>query len=560
MTTAATVPIFSPDGTLGDIPADQLTMAAKAGAKPGVHIIAPDGSPGVVPADRMRDAVQAGAKIVPIQDQPIQHPGFWVTLGSDLGGMAKGAWHAAVDPLTDTHEDLVRKLHEEQASDQAAQNSPERQAHGALYRNVTVPAAEAIGVNVPGMEKSAAEGDVSGVMGHAAAPVAAAAITHGVVKGAGALGEAIESPAGQATGAAVKAAAKKLPFAAVRRIPYVGNVAADVYEAGAEAAAKARGTAAGPELDATGENKPFAGEPPPKPQPVLDATGENKSFAGGMDEYVPPKAKAPRTIVTDPATGRPEFSDVVAAKQQAAATVQPTAVQQPPAAAQAAPVETKPAPTETPAAQAAPKAAPTETAPGPAADNLLNRLKTNAAQIAKEEKSAPGSADEDLTQQLQDSLAIVRARKAAAAAGKTPGGASSAGGDLNGIFQRLVKGEAGQAGLPGSVTNADEGIADIQNRPVLSQKSGQVPAHGFLNKVGATWQSVLKTPRDLDSVSYHQQQIAQNGPPNVELHVDEGGNVIGAQGRHRALAAMQLGGPNAPVNVTIFKHPYENPE
>jgi hypothetical protein len=53
-------------------------------------------------------------------------------------------------------------------------------------------------------------------------------------------------------------------------------------------------------LDATSENKPFAGgldEPPP--QKILDATGENRTpFAGGMDEALPPKkpaqsAKAP---------------------------------------------------------------------------------------------------------------------------------------------------------------------------------------------------------------------------------------------------------------------------
>jgi hypothetical protein len=178
----STVPIFAPDGTLGDIPPGQLAAAVKAGAKPGVHIVAPDGSRGVIPADRTQDAVRSGAKLEPLQDQPIQHPGFWVTLGSDLGGMAKGAWHAAVDPLTDTHEDLVRKLHDEQSSDAAADNSPERQAHGAFYRNVTVPTAEAVGVNVPGMEQSAAQGDVGGVAGHAAAPLVATAATEGAVR------------------------------------------------------------------------------------------------------------------------------------------------------------------------------------------------------------------------------------------------------------------------------------------------------------------------------------------------------------------------------------------
>lgn len=202
---------------------------------------------------------------------------------------------------------------------------------------------------------------------------------------------------------AVRAAAAELPRAAVRRIPYVGKVASDVYDA-----AKAAKTVPepAPELDATAENKPFAGEPAPKPAKPLDATGENKPFAGGMDEYTPPKPKASRTIVRDPQTGRPEFSDVVAAKQQAAT-----------------PVETPAPQTETPAAQPLAKGTPAET-PGPAADDLMSRLKANAAQIAKEEQTAPGSADEDLTKQLEDSLAMVRARKAAQAGGKSSGGAS----------------------------------------------------------------------------------------------------------------------------------------
>jgi hypothetical protein len=66
-------------------------------------------------------------------------PGVLSTLGSDLAGAAKGAWHAAVDPLTETHEDLVNKLHQEQASDAAETNSPERRAHGAFYRSILAP-------------------------------------------------------------------------------------------------------------------------------------------------------------------------------------------------------------------------------------------------------------------------------------------------------------------------------------------------------------------------------------------------------------------------------------
>ena len=121
------------------------------------------------------------------------------------------------------------------------------------------------------------------------------------------------------------------------------------------------------------------------------------------------------------------------------------------------------------------------------------------------------------------------------------------------------RGVAGQAGAPGAVTDADEGIADIQNRPVLNTLTREIPARGYLNGIGADENSVLKTQGDLDSVFYHRQQIAKNGTPNVELHVDEGNNIIGANGRHRALAAIQQGGPDAKVNLTIFRHPDQTP-
>lgn len=182
MSTPNLVPVFSPDGTLGDIPYERLKDALTAGAKPGVTVKSPDGKLGVIPADRVPDAAKAGATVVPFEQQETQHPGFWHSLYSDVSGAASGLYHAAVDPLTETHEDLVKKLHAEQAQE-AAPESPERAAHGALYRKLAVPAAEAVGVNVPAMEQSAAEGDPAGVMGHAAAPLAVAAATEGLARG-----------------------------------------------------------------------------------------------------------------------------------------------------------------------------------------------------------------------------------------------------------------------------------------------------------------------------------------------------------------------------------------
>jgi len=87
-------------------------------------------------------------------------------------------------------------------------------------------------------------------------------------------------------------------------------------------------------LDATSENKPYAGSPQPK-ESELDATGENKPFAGGMDEPLPPKkpaqstkSAAPRTIVVDPQTGAPGFSDVVAANSPESTDLHMTAFDQ----------------------------------------------------------------------------------------------------------------------------------------------------------------------------------------------------------------------------------------
>jgi len=176
---------------------------------------------------------------------------------------------------------------------------------------------------------------------------------------------------------------------ALRVAQKAGKIASKLTEeAPAEAAA---------ELDATGENRDYAGEPARKPAKELDATSENKPFAGGMDEHTgarpAPKAAPraataqplqqsaalgkipPRTIVLDPATGAPEFSDVIAARQQVAAAAPPEA-----------------------------------TAP-PAADPILERLRQYASQP---EEAAVPAPEEDLTDLLQKSLDAVRARKMAA--------------------------------------------------------------------------------------------------------------------------------------------------
>jgi len=57
----ATVPMLSPDGTSGEIPADQVQAAQQAGFKRAVSMVSPDGkSTGYIPEDRVNDATKAG--------------------------------------------------------------------------------------------------------------------------------------------------------------------------------------------------------------------------------------------------------------------------------------------------------------------------------------------------------------------------------------------------------------------------------------------------------------------------------------------------------------------
>jgi hypothetical protein len=100
---------------------------------------------------------------------------------------------------------------------------------------------------------------------------------------------------------------------------------------------------------------------------------------------------------------------------------------------------------------------------------------------------------------------------------------------------------------------------------VTNEKTGAVSARGFLKKVGADENSILngagRTPGEhADSVTYHRGQLRAGTSTPVELHVDESGNVIGADGRHRAMAAIQEHGPDAKVKVKIVKHSFRGVE
>src|SRR2546427_2069974 len=93
MSSTPTVPIFDPQGTLRDVPYDQMKAAVAAGGKPAVAFDYPgrgDNPPRMVPADRIQEAVQNGGKMLPIQQQEAARTGFWSNLTSDLAGYVTG--------------------------------------------------------------------------------------------------------------------------------------------------------------------------------------------------------------------------------------------------------------------------------------------------------------------------------------------------------------------------------------------------------------------------------------------------------------------------------------
>lgn len=168
----STVPIFAPDGTLGDIPENQLHAALAAGAKPGVTMKAPDGSLGVVPADQYQAAAKAGGTVVPFHEQETQHGGFWHAVSTYFARPDSGQ--------VQTEADLVKKQAEGPIYNGPKLPTPQDNAQrkskglGPTYRAL-VPVAEGLGMNVKGAEQAASQGDVGGVAGYAAVPAAAAA-------------------------------------------------------------------------------------------------------------------------------------------------------------------------------------------------------------------------------------------------------------------------------------------------------------------------------------------------------------------------------------------------
>ncbi len=91
----------------------------------------------------------------------------------------------------------------------------------------------------------------------------------------------------------------------------------------------------------------------------------------------------------------------------------------------------------------------------------------------------------------------------------------------------------------------------------FNRNTVNVPAKMYLAKIGAdNPAAVMKTPEDVATVNYFRDQIRQgvdinqtHGPASIEH--DANGNVIGADGRHRAMAQMLEQGPDARIPVQM---------
>jgi hypothetical protein len=332
---SSTVIIFDPNGVARDVPYEQLHDLVQKGAVPGVNFKAPDGTVRPVPANRVQEAVQNGGKILPFQQQDVQHPGFWKSVTDDVVGMGKSLYHAVADydPLTDPNvSDADKWKIAQQQSDQArAKMDARTQQHNAVYGKVLAPAGEMLGVNVSGMEKSAEEGDAAGVVGHAVTVPATLAATEGISQGVQALPRAVATlPIRFAARAAETAANQKaVPLKPLLNIMTPADAAEAINF-------KVPGRDYGlrtpvypgaplPEAPPTNPGAPLPATPPPEVlNPAL--VSEARTMPGQVG---PEQIYGPRPVPAAPIPARPGLA--------LAGEVAP-----PPAAAAAAPVATPP--------------------------------------------------------------------------------------------------------------------------------------------------------------------------------------------------------------------------
>lgn len=102
----------------------------------------------------------------------------------------------------------------------------------------------------------------------------------------------------------------------------------------------------------------------------------------------------------------------------------------------------------------------------------------------------------------------------------------------------------------GEVWASEARIVPAEEEPSSSSVSTTVSTEAFLNRVGANYNSIAKTEKDRATITHFREQIRKGHEFQSTLHLDAGGNVIGADGRHRAIAALLEGKHRISVVVT----------
>jgi hypothetical protein len=306
----STVPIFAPDGTLGDIPQEQLATAVKAGAKPGVHITGPDGSPGVIPADRVPDAANAGAKVVPFEDQPAKS--FWGETAKAIWSDIKSIPNALMspDPLADPRVSDADKwnIYQKQSAAAQATNAQRVKEHGQAY-SLGASANEMMGINVAGEEQGAKEGNPGAVVGHALTVPLMAGATEGLIKGAPAVGDAATKvgQAAKVTGQVLKdvATPENIATAVGSGVGgYAGHLIGEPVGLGIAGGAVGRviGKSVAKRLASTPEAVPATPAPELLQGNALTEGGKPISSPSDALSSLPATAKAPKPVTEAPSS------------------------------------------------------------------------------------------------------------------------------------------------------------------------------------------------------------------------------------------------------------------
>lgn len=274
--------VFSQNGESTPIPSSMLSEAVKHGAIPGVQVRTATGETTYIPANRIQEAAQHGAKPVPLDADNPNHSGLWSYLtdpktwssaASSLVGDIKSIPSAMAqpDPMSDPSvpADEKWKLAQKAQQDQLALNAKRAKEHGHIY-DVAASAAEMMGVPMQAEEKSAEQGDVGGVVGHAATVPALMAAGE-TVRAAAPLVSDLAGKGAAAVKPALTGAGKLLTAAGDSINPDVlGLISPRAAHALrlARQAGKAATVLGDEGLDATAGNKPFAGEKEPAATPA----------------------------------------------------------------------------------------------------------------------------------------------------------------------------------------------------------------------------------------------------------------------------------------------------